>query len=426
MIRFALRQFRTQAAVACGALAVIAVVLAISGPHLVHIYDTAVATCRTEGDCASATPAFLVRDRFVQIASATLLLVVPALIGSFWGAPLIAREFEAGTFRLAWTQSVTRGWWLAVKLGLVGLASMALAGLLSLGVTWWTSPFDRINLNWFSPGTFDERGLVPVGYAAFAFVLGVLAGLVIRRTIPAMATTLVVYIAARFAESLWVRPHLWTPLRIVSAFQVPTGSSGAAPSIGAGALTNAWVLSDQVINGAGHVIGENGGIGANGEVDLNVSPNGTLTFGGIGKCPNTVPPGTVSASNGFGGQSTHAARQTIQAAFQTCVDKLHIREVVTYQPANRFWLFQWEETAFFLAVALLLAGFCFWWVRRQYGGRAARSREVNAHASHAAKSKIRGAEPEPDSADQQLSVRAFRADTCAEGPRAPLRLVLDP
>ena len=54
--------------------------------------------------------------------------VAPALIGIFWGAPLVTRELEAGTFRLAWNQSVTRARWMAVKLGLIGLAAMATAG----------------------------------------------------------------------------------------------------------------------------------------------------------------------------------------------------------------------------------------------------------------------------------------------------------
>ena len=87
------------------------------------------------------------------------MLVVPALIGMFWGAPLIARELETGTYRLAWTQGVTRKRWLAVKLGLVGLASMAVAGLLSLMVTWWSSPLDRVNADPFT--LFDQRGIVP-------------------------------------------------------------------------------------------------------------------------------------------------------------------------------------------------------------------------------------------------------------------------
>ena len=59
----------------------------------------------------------------LQVALITLVLVVPALIGMFWGAPLIAHELETGTFRLAWTQSVSRRRWLLVKMGLVGLAA---------------------------------------------------------------------------------------------------------------------------------------------------------------------------------------------------------------------------------------------------------------------------------------------------------------
>jgi len=42
-------------------------------------------------------------------------LATPALLGIFWGAPLIARELETGTCRLAWNQSVTRTRWLTVK-----------------------------------------------------------------------------------------------------------------------------------------------------------------------------------------------------------------------------------------------------------------------------------------------------------------------
>ena len=71
------------------------------------------------------------------------MLVLPALIGLFWGAPLIARELEAGTHRLVWNQSVTRTRWLAVKLGLLGLAAIAAAGLGSLAVDWWSDPLDK-------------------------------------------------------------------------------------------------------------------------------------------------------------------------------------------------------------------------------------------------------------------------------------------
>ena len=137
----------------------------------------------------------------------------PALVGVFWGAPLLARELETGTFRLVWTQSVTRRRWLAVKLGLVGGASVAVAGLLGWVVTWWSVPVDRVNLDRFSsPLIFSERGLVPLGYAAFAFALGVVLGLLLRRTVPAMAATLAVFVGARLAVTQWLRPHLMAPV----------------------------------------------------------------------------------------------------------------------------------------------------------------------------------------------------------------------
>ena len=243
MIRLSWRQFRAQATVAFGALAVIAVVLAITGPQLVHLYYTSVVPCRAQGDCSVATAAFVGRDKLLQALS-LVLVVVPGVIGVFWGAPLLARELETGTYQLAWTQSVPRKRWLAVKLGLVGLASVAVAGLLSLMVTWWSSPIDRVNADPFT-------------------VFDVTAGMLLRRTVPAMAATLVVFAGMRVAVERLVRPYLIAPLRIVSAVVPPSPGSGpgnpaVAPSPGD------WVLSDQTINAAGHVVGQGGLIGYGG------------------------------------------------------------------------------------------------------------------------------------------------------------------
>jgi hypothetical protein len=90
---------------------------------------------------------------------------------------------------------------------------VAVAGLLSLMVTWWSSPIDTANANRFGNAMFGLRDIVPMGYAAFAFALGVTTGVLMRRTLPAMASTLVVFVAARLAEAVWVRPHLMPPLR---------------------------------------------------------------------------------------------------------------------------------------------------------------------------------------------------------------------
>ncbi len=47
--------------------------------------------------------------------------------------------------------------------------------------------------------------------------------------------------------------------------------------------------------------------------------------------------------------------------------RFHLRELISYEPASRFWTFQWVETGIFLAVALALAGTCIWWLIRRVG-----------------------------------------------------------
>ena len=111
MISLCWRQFRAQAAVAFGLLAAIAVALGITGPALVHLYDTSVLPCHALGDCSVATSAFISHDQLLQDLSVVLVLV-PGLIGVFWGAPLAARELEAGTYQLAGRRAspASAGW----------------------------------------------------------------------------------------------------------------------------------------------------------------------------------------------------------------------------------------------------------------------------------------------------------------------------
>jgi hypothetical protein len=155
------------------------------------------------------------------------LYLTPVIIGMFWGAPLLTRELEAGTLRLTFNQSVTRTRWTAIKLGLIGLATAALAGLLSLTITWWASPIDRADAlpglgqalpNRFVPLIFGARDIAPIGYAVFAFVLGVTAGVLVRRTLPAMALTLVAVAAIQIVMPATVRPHLSPAAHTLVAF----------------------------------------------------------------------------------------------------------------------------------------------------------------------------------------------------------------
>ena len=339
MIRLTWLQFRGQALLAAAALALIAVILGAAAPHLFHLYATSgVATCQAHGDCVplatslvNELPGFYGILYFVGIG---VLFVVPVLIGAFWGAPLVSREYETGTFRLAWTQDITRGRWLAVKLGVIGLASMATAGLFSLLLTWWSGPIDTAaGLKEGNSITFIRLGLVlfaarditPVAYAAFAFALGVTAGVLIRRTVPAMAATLAVFAAVQIAWALVIRQHLLAPARIIVALSsADLGSLGEGPGnsmfVTAPATATRpgdWLLSTQTIDRAGHVLNV-----------TNVKP-----------C-----------------LGPHV--QACQAALGT----MHLRDVITYQPASRFWAFQWYESAIFLALAVALAGFSAWWL----------------------------------------------------------------
>src|ERR1700722_13828436 len=220
MIRFTWLQFRFQFLIAFGALVLLAVVLGVTGPHIAHLYNSTIATCDAHDDCSTAITNFLASDVVLQELG-NVVIIAPALLGMFWGAPLVAREFETGTNLLVWTQSVTRRRWIAAKLVVVGLASMAVAGLCSLLITWWSSPFDRVNMTQFP--VFSERGIAPIGYAAFAFALGVTAGVLIRRTLPAMATALLGFVAARVAVTFWVRPNLEPKIRSISPLQMTTG-----------------------------------------------------------------------------------------------------------------------------------------------------------------------------------------------------------
>ena len=222
------RQFRPQAVTALAALAVFAILLGATGPHLASMYHSSgIAGCRS-GACGQLAGNFLLAlsgaYTVVFMLGIACVILAPAVIGVFWGAPLVAREFETGTFRLVWIQSVTRSRWMASKLAVPGLAAIAVTEGLSLLYGWWAAPIGQaarlapgsnfpLGMSPFSLLAFDAHGIVPIGYAAFGFTLGVTAGVLIRRALPAMAVTLVIFAAVQVAVPLAVRPNLFPPER---------------------------------------------------------------------------------------------------------------------------------------------------------------------------------------------------------------------
>jgi hypothetical protein len=364
------RQFRPQAIAAASALAVVAIVLAVTRQGLASGYAAAgLSACHAH--CATAASIFLDRvgnfDKFLDFGTVFLLLLAPALIGLFWGAPLIAREVEGGTHRIAWNQSVTRTRWTILKLGLVGLAAISTAGLLSLMVTWWASPIDAASLAGGSaqaatggngvhvtfdgfaearldPVIFDARGVTPLGYAAFAFALGVTAGVLLRRTLPAMAVTLVAFVAVQVLVPNFVRPHLLPPAHFTAPLSVQHGqvNTNVASGVtdiqltGSFAEPGAWVLSDIILTPSGAQ-----------PSDVIMTPDGPEF---------TSLPRACLPTPGFHLDPLDC-HKTLAA--------MHLRQSVTYQPASRFWPLQWIETGIYLVLAAGLGGICVWQVRRR-------------------------------------------------------------
>ncbi|WP_061291628.1 ABC transporter permease subunit [Herbidospora cretacea] len=344
MIWLTWRQFRASAVTTAAALAVLAAALVLTGPGLADRYAAGIAECTLDDTCPRFYDLFFDDYQMTFTVLNLALLALPALIGLFWGAPLITRELEAGTHLLVWNQGVTRVRWLTVKLALIGLTAVAAACVTGMLVTWWSRPLDSSavpELAQMSPLVFSARGIVPMGYAAFAFVLGVSAGMLVRRTLAAMALTLAVFVAVQIAMPMVVRPHLMTPVTAVHELS-RENVGGISVRRGGGEVrvqlknavpgqAGAWVLASELLDPSGKVIASDG------------EDSPTTVSGTSGPCaPGASPdgcPGEISAQG--------------------------YRQQATYHPLDRFWAFQWIETGIYAALTIGLTWFSFWWIRRR-------------------------------------------------------------
>jgi hypothetical protein len=216
MIWVSWRQHRGQAISAAAVLAALGVYALIVGASMRTAFDHhGLVGClaRSQGTgCPAAIQAFT--NRFcseVNIAFWSVLLILPGLIGVLVGAPLIARELEYGTWRLAWSQTVPRARWLTVKLSLVTGGLVVLGAAMTAVITWYRAPMDRLTGR-FLPNIYDFEGLVLTAYILCAFGFAVLAGLLIRRSIPAMVAAFIPWLAIRLVVEFLLRPHFQAPL----------------------------------------------------------------------------------------------------------------------------------------------------------------------------------------------------------------------
>jgi hypothetical protein len=231
----------------------------------------------------------------VNLAFWSAALIVPGLIGVLVGAPLIARELEYGTWRLAWSQSVPRARLLAVKLALVTGGLVIVGAAMTAVITWYREPMDQLTGR-FQHNIYDFEGLVPTAYILCAFGFAVLAGLLLRRSIPAMIAAFLPWLAIRLVVEFLFRPSFLAPLTIACG-DTPSGCSGYG----------------------------NGGSG------LSAIPPATGHIGDWVLNTSAGPKGNL----------------------------------ISYQPADRFWIFQSIEAGLFVLLAAAALGTAIWLLHRR-------------------------------------------------------------
>jgi hypothetical protein len=321
------RQYRAQGAIAFALLAAFAAVILVDGFQIASHWHSMLAACSGHSACLQQQPPLV--SGAAADALLMLGLIVPAVLGTLWGAPLVAHELESRTSDFAWAQSVTRTRWLTVKAGWLLLAAAACGGAIAALVTWWSGPANALHANAFQPGQFDIQGIVPIGYAVFAMALGIAAGTVARRTLPAIAIALGGFMALRLVISDFLRPHY---IAAVTTYYNVAGSFTPSGS--------AWLFSQGAVSKTGQVVPAGWG-------DL---------FSALpASCQKLMP-----ASAGPAPKSG----SSMPAVF-SCMQAHGWRGFATYQPASRYWPFQGIEAGIYVLLAAALIAVTFVIVRRR-------------------------------------------------------------
>jgi hypothetical protein len=302
------RLHRNQVYFAAVGLAMLAVLLVITGITMANDYHVFLRTCAATRSCADGQGQLFSGDGAIMDV-VNLTVAVPLLLGLFWGAPLVAKELEDGTHNLAWTQGVTRRHWLRTNVIWVLLAAALWGAAIAALASWWRGPENALGTRFDG---FDVQGFVPVVYALFAVALGLAMGSLFRRVLPAIATTLGVFVALRVAIGVYVRPHFMTPLSKL----YPLAGARSNPPAGS------WIISQGIAAPSGHLLG-------------------SITPGSI---PTVCQPGASSDKSGI----------------VDCLASHGFRQVITFQPGSRFWAFQGLEASIFVIAAAVLIGLAFW------------------------------------------------------------------
>jgi hypothetical protein len=317
------RQHRAALAGAVALLGALGVYLLYMGLEIHHAYGK-VTACRPAGSigCDQLVRQFNQSYYGTQQGSVVssgingqtvpfLLLAVPILLGVFAGAPVLARELESGTFRFAWTQACGRVRWAVTRLTLLAVVLTVLAYAFSQLFAWYFSPFlAEGKTSKFPMQLFGNLGVDFAAWTLLAFCAAAFLGVVIRRTVAAMAVALAGCTVLDVATMMTLRQH----------YAAPLVASGNNPPGGATAwLTGQWLAA----------------------------PDGKHV-----ESPN-IPLSVQNSSN--------------PDAFANWLRTEHITQWYSYLPGNDFWRFQLIEGGWLLGLSALLIVAAVWVVRRRAG-----------------------------------------------------------
>ena len=292
-------------------LGALAVYLWLTGLQMHHAYAV---SCHPASSLACNIN-FMGRYSTTVNVVRAFLQVVPPVIGAFAGAPVLAREMETGTFRFAWTQGFGRWRWTLGKLVTLGVAVAAAAAAFSVLFSWYLRPFSAAGYAIpFATDVFDLREVAFTAWTLAAFAIGAVAGILIRRTVPAIAATLAVYAGLAVATALWLRQHYLAPL-LTTSQNLPA---------------SAWTVNQWYAKGGKFAFADRGSPLVNAVQRLCPAPRPGSSFS----------PVQCLAQHGY----------TLWSS---------------YQPGSRFWTFQWIEGGWLLALSVLLIAAAIWLVRRR-------------------------------------------------------------
>jgi hypothetical protein len=326
------RQHRIALAGAGVLLGALAVFLWIAGARAHHAWAAATA-CHPAASPTCQDLATTFNNTWNLLSYPSILLqLAPVLIGAFAGAPVLARELETGTFRYAWTQGFGRWRWALAKLAALAIVLAAAGAAFGLVVSWCYQPYSAagnqaLGLYGNSPlvGQFSLREVTFPAWTLAAFATGVLAGMLIRRVVPAIVATLAVYAGLAIAAAAFLREHYLAPL-VTSNPNVPG---------------TAWIIGQWWTKDGRFAFADN--------------PPASL----VNQFCNFGPPSGPGPGDKGGGPT--GPGQT----FAQCLAPHGYTNWTSYQPASRFWPFQWIEGGWLLALSVLLMAAAIWLVHRR-------------------------------------------------------------